>query len=125
MGTHLSFIENCKTSQYIPRNLAAVGRHFKFSIDVDLDDVPTINCINISALYAYLCDVSNDSQFATSVLQFLIEERRTAYCSCLNVDCATKLSYVPHIVAPVFPYTFQLYPSCLTSNACKMRGFCP
>ena len=53
-GTHLSFIENCKTSQYAwnsapiddtdtPRSLAAVGCHFKFPMDIDINVAPTIN----------------------------------------------------------------------------------
>ena len=84
-GTHISFIENSKTSQYtrnstpiddtdIPRSLAAVGRHFKFPMDVQLSPTPILNDINQSALYTYLRDVSTDLQFATSVLQVLVEE---------------------------------------------------
>ena len=53
-GTHLSFIENYKTSQYawnsapiddtdIPRSLAAVDLHFKLPMDIDLNATPTIN----------------------------------------------------------------------------------
>ena len=108
-GTHLSFIENCKTSQYawnsapiddtdIPRSLAAVGRHFKFPMDIDLNVAPTINCHNQSALYTYLRDVSNDSQFATSILQVLIEERRTAHRLRWNTDRAAKLFKVGDVV---------------------------
>ena len=52
--THESFVENSKTSQYvwnsapiddtyIPRSLTAVGRHFKFPIDVKLSPGPTLN----------------------------------------------------------------------------------
>ena len=98
-GTHLSFIENSKTSQYtwnsaliddtdIPRCLAAVGRHFKFPMDIDLNAAPNINCNNQSALYICLRDISSDSLFATSVIQVLIEERRTAHRSRWNKDRA-------------------------------------
>ena len=79
LGTHHSFVENSKNSQYawysapiddtdIPRSLAAVGRHFKFPIDVKLTPDPSLNDENQSALYIYLRDVSIDSKFASSVL---------------------------------------------------------
>ena len=101
MGTHFSFIENSKTSQYawnsapiddtdIPRSLAAVGRHFKFPMDVKLSPTPTLNDADESALYTYLRDISTDSQFATAVLQVLIEERRTAHRERHNSQRATK-----------------------------------
>ena len=63
----------------IPRSLAAVGRHFKFPIDVNLNAAPSMNSTDYSVLYSYLRNVSNDSTFSTSILQVLIEERRTAH----------------------------------------------
>ena len=100
-GTHMSFLQNYKTSQYgwnsapiddtdIPRSIAAVGRHFKFPMDVKLAGSPTLNSENNSALYKYLRDVSNDSAFATSVLQVLIEERRTTHRERWNVNHVAK-----------------------------------
>ena len=89
--TH-SFLENNTTSQYawnsasiddmeIPRCATAVGCHFKFPIDVELSDTPTINCADHSTLNSYLQNMSNDSNFLTSVLQILIEGRRSAHCT--------------------------------------------
>ena len=89
-GTHQSFIENSKTSQYtwnsvpingtgIPRCLAAVGHHFKFPMDVALSSLPTMNGTDHFTLYNYLHSVSNESLFATSVLQILIEEPRATH----------------------------------------------
>ena len=89
-GSHHTFIENSKTSQYawnsapidntdIPRYVAAVGNHFKFPMDVQLNKTPELNDTDHSALYNYLRDVSFDSTFAMSVLQVLIEEHRTAH----------------------------------------------
>ena len=89
-GSHHTFIENSKTSQYawnsapiddtdIPRCVAAVGRHFQFPMDVQLNKTPELNDADQSALYDYLRDVSIDSTFATSVLQVLVEERRTVH----------------------------------------------
>ena len=90
-GTHLTIIENYKTSQYawnsapiddndIPRSVVGVGRHFKFPMDVKLSGTPTLNTSNQPPpLYSYLRDVSNDSEFAISVFKVLIEERRTAH----------------------------------------------
>ena len=89
-GTHITYLQNAKTSQYawnsapidgtdIPRSLAAVGREFKFPLDVELCPSPPLNDQNNSALTTYLRTVSNDSAFATSVLQIIIEERRTEH----------------------------------------------
>ena len=89
-GSHHTIIENSKTSQYawnsvpidntdIPRYVAAVGRHFKFPMDVQLNKTLELNDTDHSALFDYLRDVSIDSTFATSVLQVLIKERRTAH----------------------------------------------
>ena len=41
----------------IPRSVAAVGRHFKFPMDVSLTSLRTFNSINQSALYNYLRDI--------------------------------------------------------------------
>ena len=90
-GTHKTFIQNAKTSQYawnsapidntdIVRSLVAVGREFRFPLDIELCPVPPLNDKQNGALAQYLRDVSNDSAFATSVLQILIEERRSAHC---------------------------------------------
>ena len=98
---HLSFLKNYKTTQYawnsspiddtdIPRSVAAVGRHFKFPMDVKLSGSPDLNSADDTALYTYLRDVSNDSTFATSVLQVLIEERRAAHRDRWNKDHTSK-----------------------------------
>ena len=42
--------------------------------------------------------MSNDSAFAISVLQVLIEERRTAHRLQWNTDCAAKLFKVGDVV---------------------------
>ena len=78
--------------------MAAVGRHFQFPMDVDLNVAPGINNKDQSALYAYLRDVSNDSKFATSVLQVLIEERRTAHMTRWDTDRAAKEFKVGDVV---------------------------
>ena len=59
--------------------MAAIGRHFEFPIDVSLNSAPSMNSKDHSVLNSYLRDVSNDSTLATSILQVLIEERRTAH----------------------------------------------
>ena len=67
-------------------------------MDIDLSVVPNINCNDQSALYKYLCDVSNDSQFSISVLQVLNEKRRTAHCSRWNKDRAAKPFQIGDVV---------------------------
>jgi hypothetical protein len=89
-GTHETFVQNSKTSQYawnsapidgtdITRSMVAVGRDFRFPLDVELSAPPTRNDSSNSALYDYLRHVSNDSTFAQSVVQILIEERREEF----------------------------------------------
>ena len=89
-GTHEVFHQNIKTSQYawnsasiddtyIPRCVAAVGREFKFPLDIELLDQPSLNNKEHSALFHYLRNVSCNSQFSISVLQTLIEERRSTH----------------------------------------------
>ena len=89
-GNHITYLQNAKTSQYawnsapidgtdIPRSLAAVGREFKFPLDVELCPSPPLNDRGNSALMNYLRTVSNDSEFTISVLQILIEERRDSH----------------------------------------------
>ena len=96
-GTHKTFIQNAKTSQYawnsapidntdIVRSLVAVGREFRFPLDIELCPKPPLNDEQNGALAQYLRNVSNDSAFATSVLQILIEERRTAHRERHNQD---------------------------------------
>lgn len=100
VGTHTSFDRIAKTSQYawnsapidntdIVRSLPAVGREFRFPLDINLSTLPTLNDNNNTALYEYLRDVSDDSIFATSVLQILIEERRISHRNRMN-ESTTK-----------------------------------
>ena len=89
-GTHEVFHQNIKTSQYIwnsariddtdiPRYLADVGREFRFPLDIELLNQPSLNNKEHSALFHYLRNFSGNSQFSTSILQTLIEERRSAH----------------------------------------------
>ena len=78
--------------------MAAVGRDFKFPMDVKLSAMPTINSNKKSALYKYLRDVSNNSTFAVSVIQVLIEERRAAHQDRWNKNKDTQSFEVCEVV---------------------------
>lgn len=89
-GTNIVIKQNVKTSQYawnsapidgtdIPRSMAAIGREFRFPLDVELSLAPQLNPENNSALFQYLRNGSNDSVFSLSILKILIEERRSAH----------------------------------------------
>jgi len=89
-GTHNGFIRTAKTAQFawnsapidgtdIVRSLAAVGRAFRFPLDAELSPSPTLNDESNSHLYQYPRDVSNESQFALSIVQILVEERRQSH----------------------------------------------
>ena len=84
------FLQNAKKSQFawnsapiyntdVVRSLAAVGREFRFPLDVELSVIPPINDVSNSALTNYLRGVSIESKFAVSVVQVLIEERLLAH----------------------------------------------
>ena len=108
-GTHETFVQNAKTSQYawnsapiddtdISRSMAALGRDFKFPMDVELSAMPVINDNQNSALFKYLRDVSNNSKFATSVVQILVEERREAHRLRWNKDKIEQLFELGDVV---------------------------
>ena len=58
----------------IPRCVSAVGREFKFPLDIELLPSPELNDISNSALIQCFRDVSCNSTFVQSILEVLIEE---------------------------------------------------
>ena len=107
-GTHDVYIQNAKTSQYawnsapidgtdITRSMAAIGRNFRFPLDVELSPTPILNTDTNNTLFQYLRDVSTDSTFALSILQVLIDDRRSAHRLRHNegkLPCALKVGDV-------------------------------
>ena len=88
-GRHKIFHQNIKTSQYawnsakiddtyILRCVVPVGREFRFLLDIDLLEQPSLNNKENSTLIHYQCNVSCYSKFSISVLQTLIEEHCSA-----------------------------------------------
>ena len=69
-----------------PHFVSAVGRNFKFPIDVYFSGFPQLKYTSNSALYQYLRNFSNDSHFSTSVLKILVEERSTAHRELWNAN---------------------------------------
>ena len=82
----------------VVRSLEAVGREFRFPLDVELSVIPLINDVSNSALTNYLRDVSIESKFAVSVAQVLIEERRLAHQERVNKDKIVSSLQVGNIV---------------------------
>ena len=89
-GSHDKFIQNAKTSEYawnsapiydndIPCSLAAIGREFRFPLDVEISATPTINPTTNIGLYNYLRGVSNYTLFTQEVLNIIIRERHTLH----------------------------------------------
>ena len=77
-GTNIVIKQNAETSQYawnsapingtdISRSIAAIGREFRFPLDVELSPTPQLNPENNSALFQYLRNVSNNSVFSLSI----------------------------------------------------------
>ena len=67
-------------------------------MDVELSAMPIINDNQNSALFKYLRDVSNNSKFATSVVQILVEERREAHRLRWNKDKVEQLFELGDVV---------------------------
>ena len=91
-------------------------------MDIDLSAAPNINYNNQSALYKYLRDVSNDSQFAISVLQVLIEERQTAHCSRWNKDRAVKMFQIGDVVKAHVQVQFNSSTGAVKKLSYQARG---
>lgn len=109
IGTNTNFMRIAKTTQYawnsspidgtdIVRSIAAVGREFRFPLDVKLSELPPLNDKSNNALYNYLRDVSTESTFAISILQILIEERRLMHQTRLNKTLTASSLKVNDIV---------------------------
>ena len=57
-----------------------------------------LNCEDSLTLFSYLRDVSNESQFAMSVLQIPIEERRSAHRTRWNTQRCAKSFEIGDVV---------------------------
>ena len=83
---------------------------------------PTLNPSNQSAVYKYLRDVSNDSNFATSVLQVLIEERRTAHRNRWNTDRTPKFFEIGDVINEYVQVQSNLKTGCVKKLLFQARG---
>lgn len=68
---------SCIDGTDISRSVVAVGREFKFPLDIALHDAPTPVDGSVFAVHAFLRLGQENSQFAQKILQLLTEERRT------------------------------------------------
>lgn len=77
-GAHSVIVQNSKISQYawnsvpiddtdIVRSTTAIGREFRFPLDVELSPTQNLNNVHNSALFSYLCNTSIDADFAVSL----------------------------------------------------------
>ena len=85
-------------------------------MDVKLSESPILNTANQSALFTYFRDVSNDSTFATSVLQVLIEERRTVHRTRQN----TEHTITPFEIGDVVKAHVQVQSNSKTGSVKKL-----
>jgi hypothetical protein len=74
----------------IPRSVPAIGREFKFPIDFQLlSTEETVQCLHSdpgTAVLDYISKTHPSVDEATHILQFVIEDRRTAHRLCMNGD---------------------------------------
>ena len=70
----------------IPRSVIAFGGKFIFPLDIDNTQPFTLTLSHDTAIAQYLHHVSNHRQFATDLLKYLIEDRRTAHRERINLS---------------------------------------
>ena len=127
-GTHAVFLQNTKNSQYawnsapidgtdIIRSFAAVVWELHFLVEVKLLQTPTNLNQGNYGLYEYLWHVSNNSQFATSILQILIKERQTAHREQWNQNQSAPEFKVDGAVEAHVQVKPKLYPGGVTKHA--------
>ena len=68
---------SCIDGTNIIRSVVAVGREFKFPLDLSLQDPPISVDGNVYAVHSFLRLAQTNSRFAMNVLQLLTEERRS------------------------------------------------
>ena len=84
------------------RSVTALGREFRFPLNTELLECPTLNSSKNEALFKYLRGVSTNSTFATAVLRVIVEERRTAHHEHWNNGEEPQLFQVGDIVKAHF-----------------------
>ena len=78
-GTHKVYLQNTKKSQYVWNSapidnadvtctMAAIGRNFRFLLDVKLSPTPTLNTEANNSIFQYFRNVSTDSTFSLGIL---------------------------------------------------------
>ena len=94
-ATNQVFIETSECAAYawnssaidgtdIIRSVAALGREFKFPLDINLGSTPLPVDSDVFAVHSFLRLAQTDSQFAMETLRLLTEERRTYHRERIN-----------------------------------------
>ena len=108
-GTNAVFVEVAQCTEYawnssvidgtdIIRSVAAVGREFKFPLDLILSAPPQPVDADVSAVHNYLRLAQNQSKFSTEILKILIEDRRSYHRERMNQSRNQKLFQLGDIV---------------------------
>ena len=91
-------------------------------MEVELEEIPDLNCTDSFALYIHLRDVSNESAFATSVLQVLIEDFRTLHKIRWNENCVKELFQVGDVVKAHVQVQSNAETGTVKENSYQVRG---
>ena len=67
--------------------MAAVGRTYRFLLNVEFPPTPLLNSESNNTLFNHLREVSTDSVVSLSILQVLIEEHRNSHRERHNENC--------------------------------------
>jgi hypothetical protein len=108
-ATNQVFIETSECAAYawnssaidgtdIIRSVAAVGREFKFPLDINLGSTPIPVDSDVFAVHSFLRLAQTNSQFAIETLRILTEERRTYHRERANESRSHQLFELNDIV---------------------------
>jgi hypothetical protein len=82
----------------IVRSVAALGREFKFPLDLRLADAPLPVDGDLSELHSFLRIHQRDARVAAEILQIIIEDRRSYHRERMNHDRDQVLFHVDDVV---------------------------
>ena len=67
-------------------SVTAIGRELRFTLDIDLSDLPTIVSNNTKPVVSYLRLTDSNRYFACSILKTLVEDRLSVHAERINTN---------------------------------------
>ena len=113
---------SCIDGTDIVRSVVAVGREFKFPLDITLHEAPTPVDGSVSAVHAFLRLAQENSQFAQQILQLLTEERRCYHRERANEARNQRLFELGNLVMVCVAVQSKLAKQRVAKLTYRLRG---